>query len=278
MKLKLHQDLFFLFTILMIIVTANAINQVPASAAAKASTPGQNRFTSYMKEIVKGLKGPKDLSETQLKECLPMPWYKDTDEDIAIKANDLLSQFIGKFDKFYPTLDIKLEKPCEKKALVKQALIKDPPLISFLEISSKTKLLRSSTKTHGKSKNKMKRFAPITNVFRDHAFVINTSLNDLFKSEFFTLTRVTLQCFQTRKDATPEFKNFVTNFLTNINTFQTGKEGFINAAVDAVCNWIDLKLTLLTLGKAKIEKDKVKKWVQYGQFIVNLAKAFGTKV
>lgn len=253
MKLKtINKAAFLLLTIFIISVNSSKDLSV-------------NRFTMIVSTIVEGLKGgtPSDKS---LMSNLPVGWVKNTDDQMARAAQKLLNDLAKKLDKFFPVLTNQFTKPCELRDRVKESLKSDPPLL-FLQTS-----LKSDRKLH----NHLKRYAPFDETMKKHAFVVNAALNEFFKTEFYVTLRVVLQTFQTASDATPEFKSKITTFLTNVNTFGSGTDGFIEATVDALCNYDDFKKALLALGKAKLETEEISRWKQYGDFFVHLAMAYGT--
>lgn len=255
-------DYFKVFTILfsLLILSSNCLK----------SQENQNKFQALVNTLVGKLKG--DLSEVQMKKCIPSSWQDNTAESVAKEGDAILMMFISKFDKFYEVLNSKLDKPCEFKDKVKQALKNNPPL-TFIQMGEKSKLNRIKKI---KSKARTSQFQPFEDIMKNHSFVINSALSDLFKSEFYTKLRVILQCQQTGPNTSPEFKDVITNFLTNVKNLQSGTEGFIETTVDACCNWVTFKEALMLLGKAKLEKDEIGKWNLYGDFFYNLIKTYSS--
>ncbi len=244
--------------------------------------PKNNKFIEFIKEAVSKLKGKAD--EKTLKVCVPTTWIGNSDDDLAKQGTKMLTDFVSKFDKFYTSLNNKLDKPCEFKPKVKEALRKTPPL-TFIQVNSRTNALRSKSHSHShshshsrmKRSKRSKQMPPFGDLMKAHAFVVNAALNDFFKSEFYVTCKNVLQCFQSQKDAPPEYRDKITNFLRNIEILQSGTDGFIDTIVDALCNWKDFKETLMVLGQAKLEKDEIKRWKLYGTFYKNLIATFGTK-
>ena len=213
-----------------------------------------------------------DKTDEQLTECMPKSWLEGKDDAIAQKGEQILIEFVTKFDGFFTILNNSLEKPCQEKEKEKDLAKKNPPL-TFIQ--KKITTLRTNSKT-----NKIKkrfRTSHLEDILKTHAFVVNSALEDLFKSEFYVIVRSILQCYQTAKNAPVEFSETITIFLTNIKTLQNTIEGFIDIIVDAICNWNLFKETLESVGKAKLEKDPIKKWEIFGEFFFDLIKTFGTK-
>lgn len=268
MKLVGSRVFFLVFAIMMISINCRIqTNKVKKkNTGKKADEKYNNKFSALVHTIIKRLKG--DDREVQYNQCLPATWKDGTDKIIGESAPTLLLEFLTKFDKVFPDLNEKLDKPCEIKEKVKEVISKNPPL-TFLQLNLKSKRnLKKSEKVR-----KVKRYEPFDDIMKKHGFVMNNALNHFFKSEFWAQLRVVIQCFQASDKSSTEFKDKITKFIENIGRLGN-TEGFIDVAVNALCNWNTFKQALTNLGHVKLEKDEIKKWIKIGEFMVGIIETF----
>jgi len=228
-----------------------------------------NNFTAFIKRMIEKLNG--DNTEQQLTLCVPSRWQSTGTDAIAKLGEQIMLDFITKLDSFFQILDKKLDDMCKEKEKEKEIARINPPL-TFIQSNEKATFLRRSHKIKRRF-----RTSHFEEILKTHGFTVNAAILEFLKSEFFVTCRNVLQCYQTGQNAPVEYVQAITTFLMNMKILLSGVEGFVDVMIDALCNWSFFKEALQDLGKAKLEKDELKKWELYGDFFFNFVKTFGTK-